>query len=65
MSEPIILIRSKRNKSSLELMVARKRFMEQAEDGLILIPYDFEYVVMNPDALKCEIKIVEMPKKAG
>lgn len=63
MSKPIIMIRAKTYKNLRLLDAYRKEFLKQAESGLILLPNDFEYVVVNPNTLKCKVITEEMPRK--
>lgn len=63
MSEPIILIRAKNYKSPAMMNAYRTDFLRQSAEGLVLIPHDFEYAVINPDALKCEIKVEPIKKR--
>lgn len=64
MNKPIIIIKSTSYRSVKMLDLYHKLFAEQlAQDGLILLPNNFEYTVINPDDLECQIEVMNKPKK--
>lgn len=68
MDKPIIIIKATKYKSLNTLDIQRKIYLHQlANDGLILLPYDYEYTVINADDLEAKIIVKDIssdqPKK--
>ena len=58
MNKPIIIIKSTRYRSPALMDNWRKTFNNQlARDGLIVLPNDFEFTIINSDDLECQIEV--------
>lgn len=66
MDKPIIIIKSTSYRSVKMLDLYHKLFTEQlSQDGLILLPHDFEFTVVNADELDCFIEVISDDSKQG
>lgn len=66
MDKPIIIIKSTRHRSPETLDCMRKVIKRQMTDtGLILLPHDFEFTVVNADELDCFIEVISDDSKQG
>ena len=64
LKRPIIVIKSTRYRTPTMLNAYHQHFSEQlAENGLILLPNDFEYTLINPYDFEGEITTFNVDKK--
>lgn len=68
MNKPIIIIKATKYKPLKNLDAQRKICLRQlANDGLIVLPYDYEYTVINANDLEAKIIVKDIssdkPKK--
>ena len=62
-SKKILVIRSKGHLSKQKLKEFQKIWNTQLENGLVVIPNDFEFVALDPETLEsCEWKWVQAEK---
>lgn len=60
MSDAVILFKAKRLMTDSHLSKMHDLFKRQIKEGCVVVPYDWEFMVVNPEQLDCEIKVEEV-----
>lgn len=60
MSDAVILFKAKRFLTGAQITHMHTLFEKQIKEGCVVVPHDWEVEVVNPEQLKCEIKMKEM-----
>ena len=60
MSDAVILFKAKRFMTGSHLSNMHDLFKRQIKEGCVVVPYDWEFDVVNPEQLECEIKVEDV-----